>query len=45
MQLFLGQGQSKHSLGSRKEKARHVSAAGFLFITQCSVINSDNGLV
>jgi hypothetical protein len=30
---FQGHGQSKHSLGSHKEKARHVSAAGLLVIT------------
>jgi hypothetical protein len=26
--------QSTHSLGPRNEKARHVSVAGFLFITR-----------
>jgi hypothetical protein len=31
---FQGQGKSKHSRGPYNEKARHVSAAGSLFITQ-----------
>jgi hypothetical protein len=31
---FQGQGKRMHSRGTYNEKARHVSAAGFLFITQ-----------
>jgi hypothetical protein len=42
--IFGAKGTPSIRSGRATKKARHVSAAGFLFITYRNVINSDNGL-